>query len=286
MHLMEYWAQLRTRLVWAYEAELRFPVEGVPTLPHPTSALLVRSGWLAFRYADGQKEVCKPGEWVFLREAEGWQTRSANLRLLSLRFQAEWAYGAPLFDRGATYRLKAAAYPDLGHAAERLVELLRKPDYTEAHPGSRIVTTHLPGYLQALPHFHEWLACWHAALSSAGVPTTPAQPPEPKVRLALDLLERHPLEMPMREPALARAAGCSVSQLNKLCLRHAGATPTALWNRRRLNTARAALLQGGESVKALAYRLGFSSPEHFTRWFGNQTGLAPSRFRQVGAEPV
>jgi AraC-like DNA-binding protein len=51
------------------------------------------------------------------------------------------------------------------------------------------------------------------------------------------------------------------------------------WHRRhRIERAKLDLLEGQQSVKAVAQRWGFHSPAHFTRVFTAEVGVAPVRW--------
>lgn len=55
--------------------------------------------------------------------------------------------------------------------------------------------------------------------------------------------------------------------------------------RRKLAAARGFLIASDLSVKETDFRLGFRSPQHFSRWFRARAGLSPSGLRRNG-DPV
>ena len=90
------------------------------------------------------------------------------------------------------------------------------------------------------------------------------------------------------EIALAKYAARGKSYLvlirstgDRLFMQQLQLTPTAFWNYRRIQSAQTALLGSEESIKSIAYSHGFSSPETFTRWFGQQRGLSPKQYRRI-----
>jgi AraC family transcriptional regulator of arabinose operon len=82
--------------------------------------------------------------------------------------------------------------------------------------------------------------------------------------------------------AAARACGVSAAYLCRLFRRYDRETPWALVRRRRLQQAAALLADPSLSVAAVADRLGFSDPFHFSRAFRQAFGVPPQRFRQLG----
>lgn len=80
-------------------------------------------------------------------------------------------------------------------------------------------------------------------------------------------------------PALARAAGVSPAQLVKLFKRHLGTTPIRyLWETRTRRGAQL-LCETGLTVGEVAYRCGFQTPFHFSRWCKALHGVGPKALR-------
>lgn len=71
----------------------------------------------------------------------------------------------------------------------------------------------------------------------------------------------------------------SVSYVKLLFNRYAGISPKTYYSQLRLNTAKA-LLKSRASVAEISAKMNFSSPNYFTRWFKNRTGLNPTEYRQ------
>jgi AraC family transcriptional regulator of arabinose operon len=80
-------------------------------------------------------------------------------------------------------------------------------------------------------------------------------------------------------PALARKAGVSPAQLVKLFRRHLGTTPIRhVWE---VRTRRGAQLlrETGLTVGEVAFRCGFQTPFHFSRWVRELFGVPPRALR-------
>jgi AraC-like DNA-binding protein len=73
--------------------------------------------------------------------------------------------------------------------------------------------------------------------------------------------------------------GVSVAEFTRLFRRCTASTPLATYNRLLIGRAVDALREGADSVKEVAYVLGFESPSHFTALFRKVTGRSPSEVR-------
>lgn len=86
----------------------------------------------------------------------------------------------------------------------------------------------------------------------------------------------------------ARLVGVSVRQLERLCQRELGCTPTEWFDRERMAVA-VRLLTEGQAVKVVALQLGYSQPANFSRDFKHHFGQSPSAFaprQRLGSSPV
>lgn len=87
------------------------------------------------------------------------------------------------------------------------------------------------------------------------------------------------LENPVRPAALARQAGMSTRQLERLFRRYLNRSPKRYYMELRLNRARNLLLQTDMSVLDVAIACGFSSPSHFSKCYRRQFENTPYRDR-------
>jgi AraC-like DNA-binding protein len=78
---------------------------------------------------------------------------------------------------------------------------------------------------------------------------------------------------------LCKHIGLSIAEFTRLFRRCTGSTPLATYNRLLIRHAVEAFREGADSVKEVAYVLGFDSPSHFTSLFRKVTGLSPSQAR-------
>ncbi|MEM1358290.1 MAG: AraC family transcriptional regulator [Bacteroidota bacterium] len=72
----------------------------------------------------------------------------------------------------------------------------------------------------------------------------------------------------------------SPNHLNALCRRHLGRTAKEIVLNRRLEEARALLRSTRLDIQAVGYRVGFSHPAQFSRFFRSKMGIAPGDYRK------
>jgi transcriptional regulator GlxA family with amidase domain len=102
----------------------------------------------------------------------------------------------------------------------------------------------------------------------------------PPLISAVTHMEAH-LEEHLTREDLARSAGVSVRQLERLFRLHLGTTIVSYYRQLRLNHARELLRRTGLSVGEIALASGFSSHSYFSRAFKAQFGFAPTARRYL-----
>lgn len=105
--------------------------------------------------------------------------------------------------------------------------------------------------------------------------------PNERVLKVLALMERR-IEAPLSRAALAKAAGVTLRQLERLFVAHLGATVHDQYLAIRLDRARGLLRQTSLSVAEVAVACGFVSAGHFSRQFRQRFGHTPSIERGPG----
>ncbi len=129
-----------------------------------------------------------------------------------------------------------------------------------------------PGLVESLG-----LAALHEYVFDARTRSGAREEPDALRRL-LEWVGLHAAE-PADLARLAKIAGVSPAQLVKLCKRHLGVTPVrALWEARTRQGVRL-LRDTGLTVGEVAFRCGFQTPFHFSRWVRTLTGASPRAVR-------
>lgn len=100
----------------------------------------------------------------------------------------------------------------------------------------------------------------------------------PALLAALEKMEAT-IEAPLPRAAVARTAGISPRQLDRLFAADLGTSFGAAYRRLRLDHATRLLRQSPLSLAQVAYATGFSSPSHFSRAFRAAYGCPPGRWR-------
>jgi transcriptional regulator, araC family len=78
----------------------------------------------------------------------------------------------------------------------------------------------------------------------------------------------------------AEKANLSPGYFGELIKKETGKTPQELIGNHILECARQRLVLSKDFVSTIAYDLGFTHPQHFTRFFKQRTGMTPKEFRQ------
>lgn len=94
------------------------------------------------------------------------------------------------------------------------------------------------------------------------------------------LLIRNGLEDALTIQDIARDMGVSYSNFRKLFKEFAGVSPALYQQELRIQRAKELLATTDMSVKQIAYRLRFDSPDYFSSKFKMKTGMKPSDFRE------
>lgn len=271
-------SKLQWQLLWIYDEPLGRSGRSGHYWNYPTAAWLIRRGTVRLRFGK-DTETYHAGQWVFPRLAEGRQSFSRDAEILSVRFQLEWPDGTPLIERHRSLTLPSR-HPTaraLERAALQLLRFLRR--YSPASNQRLQRHLSLAKYMEMQPFVARWITAFYRALAPY-VSSADIRQPHEVVKRALLEMHSHALDQPFRLVDLAKKVGLSVSQLNKIFVQETGNTPAHFWQEKRLNIARSWLLHGADSVKVIAYNLGFSTPENFTHWFRARTHIAPKYFRE------
>ena len=101
----------------------------------------------------------------------------------------------------------------------------------------------------------------------------------PAVLAALERMERT-IEAPLERTDVARDAGVSVRQLDRLFATHLKQSFGTVYREIRLTHALTLLRQSPMSVSEVALATGFTNPAHFSRSVRARTGLSPSAWRR------
>ncbi len=109
----------------------------------------------------------------------------------------------------------------------------------------------------------------------------------PKLLAVIEMMEKD-LEEPVSRTELARSAGLSTRQLERLFRKYLNRSPARYYLELRLNKARLLLLQTNMSIIDVALASGFVSASHFSKCYRDFFGRTPRKERGLPAnfDPV
>jgi len=279
---MENWSILDCHLLWAIEAAPTAEQRKAPHMQNAFYPFYLHQGETTITYRSS-RETHGPGQWVFPKMDEGKHRFSDDVRLLAVRFTAKWPSETSLFDRDQTVVFSGKESAGLTRTARRLVHFIERHALLGyRRRGSPVLTGSLSDYIRLQPLFHGWMEAFYLAYNRAGYEPVRFGPVSERMRPCIRYLRHRMLSTPFYERELAEIAGISVSQICKIFVQELGMTPQSYWNNRRLHTAKMELSNTDRSIKEIAFSLGFSSPEHFARWFAKIVGISPRGYRSQG----
>jgi AraC family transcriptional regulator of arabinose operon len=232
-----------------------------PRLQSDFQLVVIEAGEACVRVEDGEVRIA-PGEVALFRPGR----REHFLFSEKRRTHHTWCAIDPLLvDRELKQACaKVPAVQAMSHRLAQLMQLGLGLPATAAHA--------TPGLVESLG-----LSALHEYVCDARTRSSVPEEPDALRRL-LEWVGLHAAE-PADLPRLAKIAGVSPAQLVKLCKRHLGVTPVrALWEARTRQGVRL-LRDTGLTVGEVAFRCGFQTPFHFSRWVRALTGASPRAVR-------
>lgn len=272
--------QLRTSFGWAFDGRLPDVFLDCKYLGTPMAAWLIRTGGVWVRFGRHTTSA-RPGQWIFPAAVDGWQRFSPGSTLLSVRFTARWLDRSSLFDHSTPTVIDASACPELESEGAALVRAVRT-HVGDVHESLWSKPATLDAHFAIQERFQGWMAAYLRAMRRAGRKPRIMDERDERLIAALRFLEDHPLSKPVRESDVASATGLSISQLNRLFASQYDTTPKRHFDARRFEFASNTLRFTDMQVKTIAYKLGFNSLPHFTKWFHRKAGMNPTTYRENG----
>ena len=273
---LEAWRRLSVELIWCYEGTVPVPgLEVRSTESHEVVWQVVRGEARVDR--NGRVFRVKAGDWVFLPRGPRRHVLSPDNRLLSIHFRADWPWGGPVWDPDDPVIFPARRSSGFDKRARALQAVLGLRQSDIATRGSRRIPMRKFFALQAA--FQQWLGALGERLSSQGVAPAAHAPSDPRVGRALRLLNDAPLDRPPAGGLVARVAGVSPAQCNRLFHAAVGMSPRRFFEMRRWRSAQDALADPSVAIKAVSIAHGFRDLTAFSRWCKRMGGHGPRRLR-------
>lgn len=185
----------------------------------------------------------------------------------------------------------------LGVSNPELITLMRKPAVITLHPSSHHAETLMPLFLaieaeaklQSAGQLTAGMAllaalCVHRVrLSAANEPVALVARTNTRKNAQLEKFrvmveENYKKHLPITD--YAQHLGITPGQLSRMCREILGMSSLDVINARIVHEAQRELVYTGNTVKQLAYYLGFADETYFARFFRKHTRLSPREFRQ------
>ncbi len=277
-------ASVRCEWLWVYDALVPVTETWSKEILVPASLFFVITGHGKIK-ADDRTFNLPPGTAFLAAPGRRRQWFADGTRLLSVGYRATWPDGAPLFSKGLNTDLKTTTLTRLEGAARKL--------FRGVHGAKRTVTWREASSLNALSlrdwsqreaAFRTWFAEYLSTLALLGIQPTPRlRPSDERINEILRRLDAWPLAKPLIVNEVVSGLLIGARRLEQLLAAELGITPHSRLNMRRVEAARHLLSTTTTPLKEIAHELGLHHASHFTKWFRQHTGLAPSAYRQGDA---
>ncbi len=281
---LQEWSNVHTQLLWCYRGPVHPKGRDVETRSRNLFGWLLLRGSCVTTSATGTTRA-EAGEWMLPPFGPRHQKFSAGARIITVAFRAEWSGGQSLYDHGGGIVLPKREHPAMEQTATELVEFIER-EFPAAGNELFLEAGTIAQHWELQLRFAGWLRAYALALESIGVKPIRPLAADPRLANAMQVIERHALNLPFRESTVAREAGMSVAHLHRLFVGQTGKTPRERFEERRQQAAVTLVEQSQRPLKVISADLGFSSPSHFSRWFSKRLKTAPRARRQNPAPAV
>ncbi|OYW77919.1 MAG: hypothetical protein B7Z37_01750 [Verrucomicrobia bacterium 12-59-8] len=274
------WRSLRHEWLWVYRGPVPQCEVWSAEIPVPAGVFFVERGQVRIQ-ADGKETLVPRGQAFFSSPRLRRHWFAANTCLLSVGFRSQWPDGTSLFRDALNF---AAEAPALRKATHGL--------FASIHGARKIVT-----YRQAIEPascsasewaareaaYAAWFVVWMETLQQLGVQTMPqVRASRRRVDQIVAWLQGLPPDQ--TTPSLPPDLPIGSRRAEQLMQQQFGIGLRMFMERRRLDVARERILTDHDTLKEIAFALGFRHASHFTAWFRRHTGVSPSEYRLSGVE--
>jgi len=274
---------MRLQLLWAYQKSMDLPQSVSNQTYHFQTAALVLQGWAEVGHQPSDRLRAEAGQWLVFKQGKRWQQFSPDCELLSIGYRFQLPTGEAFYDEGLPLAFSASDHPALEREGRKVLRLM------EQYVGAGFLLSKqvidMRHYLLSQNALRSFLIELASILHTYGIRPQSMRQEDPRVVRALEIINSsaiNELGQAASHRTVARDVGLSPTHLDRLMVAETGRTLFQHIDTRRFRTAQDALLADQDSIKAIAYALGFSSPAHFTSWFKKRTGHTPLQFRKKG----
>ncbi|MGE9289781.1 MAG: helix-turn-helix domain-containing protein, partial [Puniceicoccales bacterium] len=231
----------------------------------------LRSG--SVRVESGQTHLrAHEGDWVFI---DAFTTRSHRFsddaELVSIRHRLNWRGLQFIPPRRPPTVYRGPLQKDLLHAAESLASFAH--EHGEKPPQEM-------GSLNCLHavRLNQWLYHWHRLRESSGPALTTVK--DTRAYSIIAQMEDRRSIRPIPYARISAAIGLSKAQIDRIFKAEFEITLKQWQESQCLQAAEEFLASDAYTLKEIAAALEFFDASHFSRWFSQQSGLAPGKWKQ------
>jgi len=276
------WTSLQTNLAWIYEGGVSANNRRGHFSPDHMGAWLIRKGTVTLRQ-NSQTMTARAGEWLVPWPGYRYQEFSEDAQILSVRFQAAWPDGKPLFERGLSVKFPATRFKDLEIAARKILERAR-PVIPQDPIQLSTAAISLGDFIEIKIALLHWVHAFYDAMLTLGLQPSRLGIRDERIVAALQRLDAFPYSDKLVERRLAGEFGLGISQFVRLFRQELGETPKQYFGKRRQDYARQMLAGSAVPVKEIALNLGFVRLSDFSAWFKKRFAIAPRHFRREASK--
>ncbi|WPJ96142.1 helix-turn-helix domain-containing protein [Coraliomargarita algicola] len=281
---LEQWNSLRIQLLWAYQKKGDLPQVIDSMDYHFQSAALVIKGWAKVGVSTDAEHRADPGQWLIFKQGRRRQQFSVDCELLSIAYRFQLPTGEALYDDGLPCIFDATEAPRLEREARKILPLMAR--HVDAGFLRLQQVLDMRDYMLTQNALRSFLLELTAVLQVKGIHPQVMGKGNARVAQAMEMINSadiYELGKSVTNASIAKRVSLSLPHLERLMVAETGHTLYQHIDLRKLQTAQDALLANHDSMKAIAYSLGFSSPAHFNSWFKKRTRMTPLQFRRQGA---
>lgn len=272
------WGSIHADLAFIYEGEVAECFRDCEMPENFLGAWLILEGRCRLTQGPTLLEA-GAGEWIIMRRARGWQYFSADARILSIRFEAEWPDRKPFFDLGLGVKFAAARFPRLEASSRHLLDGVRRVT-PRTTVDLRAESLALSEFLEIRSGFLSWFTELCATLEALDIHPSRTMLRDERIAKVLYNLSRLPFSSRFREEELAASVGLQVGQFVRVFRREVGTTPKRFFDDRRRDACRRLLANTDMPIKEIALELGYMRLSDFSAWFSAHEGISPRDFRR------
>jgi len=216
-----------------------------------------------------------PGAWIFFPPSvERRHQMTEGTTLLSISFTFFWPEGLPVVHMREP--LQGSKDRTLFLAGKRALKAF------EQRNGADFLNLKIPvhAWLNARAALALFTSQLFLRVTDSGCGSVERRVPDPRVSPLLKSIAQTPRMGPLAYDAWSIDTGLGRSQIDRLARAHLGMTLCSWRDARLAAEVRRRIIAGRESMKEIAFALGFVDAAHFHHWTRRHLGAAPTEIRQ------